>query len=48
MQYLKSLIQKLRQKYGKIQMDDPRMSELIEKQIKRRAVLMALKEGKQK
>ncbi len=48
MQYIKKLIQKIRQKYGKIQLDDPIMSELVEKQITRRAILMALQEGKQK
>ena len=46
MQYLKSLLQRLWEQ--KISLDDPRMSELVGGRITRRAVLLALKEGKQK
>ena len=47
MQYnMKSLLRKMWKQ--KISLDDPRMSELVGGRITRRAVLLALKEGKQK
>ena len=46
MQYLKWLLQRLWKR--KKSLDDPRLSELVGGRITRRAVLLALKEGKQK
>ncbi len=44
---MKKLLKYLKKRFGKIRMDDPMLSELIAGAVTRRAVLLALKEGKQ-